>query len=964
MTAVWNPSFWAPTLTIIDLLEKNKRFGGGKLESVNDAVRYITRTTGLNLWGSADTEALSNYIGRDGAAWVNGVNFHSKKFPARIKELELAAQAHPRASKSQFGLLVLSTGTTSLSKAEQIERLKKAGLLALKYLGVGGNRAFLAIHDDTKNLHLHIIYCRYDTAGRLVEREPGKFRRYLLEDLTARIAFELGYRLENGANTRPNDQGEAVDRVSNRVVRDAAFEPVLEGCKERNLKRQLLDTDHKIELVAMQAYWRSRDLPEFRRLLAKDGIAYINSGLKKIGGGAVFVDADGSRHAASDVNPRFRRGKIFNKAYKAGLPPEPPAIKMRREQQAAVLASAFTSQNGADAPTYAGVQSLTLKQQHEADRRLQRGFSDERPGAPRKVDLGEWPIGFPQGGLRAPTAAGKAFMEFGITPRDRLHHVELWRDGQLIALQRSDQIVVYSRKVDDMRALLEAAHKQWGTVELTGNSKFKARMADIAAELNIPISNPELALRIERRRALLEQHRDRKISAQARSEAHKSVVALGVTEGVDQAQGPDTNDPVRSNLDRDGPPGAGKQQSRKEDLPRREDHGTLPRRSKLDDNETPLATARPRLPVLTDATAAAAPPSSADTLMMTVIAQIDETRAPLVAMTRLGTRTVLLEPNSAEHFRLPENAQRRPELQVQLQLLYDRQEQEQNQLLDAIFSGQAKIDQTKHPYGGDITYRVTTWAEHLAQLWRLHQWSTRLQSKLEARWKLQEELAGQGNQARAAMPKPNDQHDAGIAALAPSDFAAVVEPVPHVSFDTARTPAHLMADEPVEQLLTKDEIRELLKPRRVGPDGVFHIVEDLVVGQNGDTATQLHNTAARPADIADAGDTVVPIVKQRSDLERVDFNKRESPSGPLRQPTYSSATAAVVHPTDEHDHLLARFETARSDEERRTSAAAIRADKVALARMAQRGNPQWVAIENQFRTQQRLAAMKGGGIAG
>lgn len=115
--------------------------------------------------------------------------------------------------------------------------------------------------------------------------------------------------------------------------------------------------------------------------------------------------------------------------------------------------------------------------------------------------MGEWPVGFPWGGIRTRTAAGAAFLDLGITPKKRLHHTELWRDNTLIAVQRSDQIVVYSRRHEDMRTLLLAAHRQWGSVELTGSSKFKAHMADIAAELDIPIANPELALRIERRRS-------------------------------------------------------------------------------------------------------------------------------------------------------------------------------------------------------------------------------------------------------------------------------------------------------------------------------------------------------------------------------------------------------------------------------------------------------------------------------
>ncbi len=466
MTAILANRQLSPTLTIVDLVEKNKKSGRSKFKAVDDVVRYITRTTGLELWSGADIETLSQYIAREGAAWVLPLNFISTTFPAQIKELELAALPGSKSSKSPYGLLVLSTSKSTLPMESQKAKLAEAGMLALQYLGVRRNRAFLAIHDDTENLHLHIIYCRYNSSGRLTEREANKFRRYLMEDLTARIAIDLDYRLESGAKTRANDRRELVDHISGCVVRDAAFEPVLEGCKARNRARQLLNTGHKLETLAIAAYCQSGDLTRFRRVLAEDGVGYVNSRGGNKGGGAVFIDAVGTHHSASDVNRRFGRGKIFGGRFKAGLPLVPPAIELQRIRNAMALASSMTSQNGEDAPSYADAPSLTFKQQQEADRRLRRGYADQKTGAPRKIDLGEWPVGFPWGGIRARTAAGAAFFDLGITPKKCLHHTELWRHDILIAVQRSDQIVVYSRNQEDLRALLLAAHRQWGTVKL------------------------------------------------------------------------------------------------------------------------------------------------------------------------------------------------------------------------------------------------------------------------------------------------------------------------------------------------------------------------------------------------------------------------------------------------------------------------------------------------------------------
>ena len=940
-----------PTLTIIDLLEKNKKAGGSKFKTVGDAVRYITRTTGLELGSNVDIELLSQYIGREGAAWVKGVNFHSTKFPAMIKELEVGSRPSTRAFKSPYGLLVLSTSKSTLPKVEQMPKLAEAGMLALKYLNVDGNRAFLAIHDDTENLHLHIIYCRFDSSGRLTEREANRFRRYLMEDLTASIAFDLDYRLEEGAKTRSNAHRELVDDISGCVVRDATFEPILEGCKARNRQRKLLSTNHKLEALAIAAYCQSKgDLTHFRRLLADDGVGYLNSAGGNRGGGAVFVDADGARHSASDVNRDLARGKIFDGAFKKGLPQEPPAIELQRTRRAAASGSATATKDGGDAPSYANAPSLDQAQQQEADRRLQRGYADVRTGAPRKLSMGEWPAGFPWGGIRAPTAVGATFIELGITPKDRFHHVELWRDNQLIAVQRSDQIVVYTRKLEDMRLLLMAAHKQWGTVELTGNSKFKARMADIAAELDIPISNPELTVRIEKRRNELALARGRKAMAMAQEDGTALPQSARPIDDFDKDQVVVPEASRQSKLDGSETLSVDAKPQRLADPSVLDDHGALLSQSKLDvagpAPSTNSAQVRARTdlaqvvePVVAGDAAiarealerpavdtpslkpppASPPPASqpyehsssravieatdvplspiaaiaqpispampsTEMFVLSAVVQIDETRAPLLAFIESGHRIVLLEPSQEKHFRLSKDQQRRPDVQHQLQILFDRQEHEQGQILDAISAGDATIVQSKDPYRDIITYKVTTNVVQVTDLWCLHNMGAQFQGKLEDCWKSHKQIEFKPNQVAPVLPErdrlPLDrEHEQQLVAVEQShtsfgkekhnpspptdngdDRSVAAErdtltgaqtinivggitdnvatsdtPDEPSADDVGRAPApsvdrsgDAVASQPPHGLPafpTEEDIREILRPRRVGPDGVFHVVD-------------------------------------------------------------------------------------------------------------------------------------------
>lgn len=146
----------------------------------------------------------------------------------------------------------------------------------------------------------------------------------------------------------------------------------------------------------------------------------------------------------------------------------------------------------------------------------------------------------------------------------------------------------------------------------------------------------------------------------------------------------------------------------------------------------------------------------------------------------------------------------------------------------------------------------------------------------------------------------------------------------------------------------------------------------------GDAIVTYRAVAARPADNTE-GNAAAELVKDQASPNH--DGHPESPVGSgehdqlfpsvqngeaKAEPTAAvspAAVAAALPPVNEHDLLIHRFETARSDVERRMSAVAIRADKIALARMTERENPHWAAIDEQFRTQQRIVAMTGGGIS-
>lgn len=79
-----------------------------------------------------------------------------------------------------------------------------------------------------------------------------------------------------------------------------------------------------------------------------------------------------------------------------------------------------------------------------------------------------------------------------------------WRGGKLRFVDRGNRIVMADAlDRDSVRDALLVAAEKWDSVQITGDRRFRNLAADVAVELGIAVSNPELQARVERAEAKL-----------------------------------------------------------------------------------------------------------------------------------------------------------------------------------------------------------------------------------------------------------------------------------------------------------------------------------------------------------------------------------------------------------------------------------------------------------------------------
>lgn len=506
--------------------------------TASDIVRYCTR---LNLLPGPYTPPLDLplYITRGGEVGdVAFRNFDTRDLAGMSRELERDANM---ASKSLDRPWIHGCISIDVSPAEfdgKPDELLKMGHALMKMFGVEKNRYMLAVHLDSGKIHVHFFYSRVDSEGRLRERNR-KLPRFMAEEATARLAQQFGFSLEPRHLSRATPDG-ILDLASDCLVRDLNFVELQGGMKSRNTARKKTKRNELLTL-ALVARHEASNLLEFRTLLAPHGITY-----EKKGSGAEFVDINDDRFNASDVDEkrRFTPSNMFNGALLTDFPETPESLRHQAERVRADAKLAHDIREHANLPdeshadagltdgTHADAKMASAEPTANAVRSkkkptpgqneqsaLELFFADcspdhenatdaekrwdaaavatmkSRPGRPPKEPIMPgWPASTRFHGCLGSRERRSSRVKFSYayTMMETPSQTEVWRQGELVASIRYSRMAIISNKEEDLREALLAAHRAWGSVEVFGKPKFKKQMAKLAAEMNIPVSNPEL----------------------------------------------------------------------------------------------------------------------------------------------------------------------------------------------------------------------------------------------------------------------------------------------------------------------------------------------------------------------------------------------------------------------------------------------------------------------------------------
>jgi hypothetical protein len=668
-------------------------------------LRYLAR---LEVLPGPYSEALdlTRYLVRnDAVAAVAFKNFNTEDLAGMARELEGDAL---RASSRVGSPWIHGCAGIKVSPADfdgRYDRLLDLGHDLMKLFGVSHNRYFLAVHADSEHIHVHFLYSRIGPNGALRERDRRQ-PKFMAEEATALLAHRYGFELEDHHLSRIIN-GEVVDLASRKVVRDRTFREVPAGMKQRNEARKKVGKNQLYKLALASDFVAEGDIDHFRWILARHGVLFEPRGT-----GAEFVDVDESRVPASDLDYRFFRGRILGGACGTSLAPTPPEILQlaRFRRPLPHDPKAEIARFMADREDLPAAQTVD---EDRWDRAVRRSMSSDRRGAPPlSPDLPGWPERMKVTGTIGASSgkAGRVRFPPPYDVREGERQTEIWNGNLLIATVRYSRMAILSKREDDLRASLLAAQAAWGTVEIFGNPKFKKRMVALAAELNLPISNPELADAI----------------AAARAE-RTTAAPVKVTETkIDVREPALPTEPVKLT----GKPAAEQNRSPHPDGtegPMRPEVTTNTPAPCTKPEEVPIAPEPVANPTLRDEPATAMASLSAE-----LYATIKQNSWELMPTDRGGLEFTVVEPQTMRAFSFTEEDLSGFRMQLKLRTLLKQQQAEKATILRLIAEGLGKTRPAASPYGrAPARMNLQTDNQELSDLFKQYQHHHDLHASLD-----------------------------------------------------------------------------------------------------------------------------------------------------------------------------------------------------------------------------------------
>ena len=526
----------------------------------NHVVRYIGSEKSVGDVTAADIEVAREMAQAERVAQVLSRNILSTELPDIQFEMAVVAGMAP-GTEDPIEHIVVSWPEEEHPNAEQVEEVLD---ILLAVTGMSRHQAYAVLHLDTPNPHLHIALNRVDpvtgkriSIGRNIERSIET-----LHQAIAIIEHRQGWAPQANALYRADDAG-CYDRQTDAKVRDAQMEPCgsdadrkrirqwrAEQKFERKISSAARDFERRTGIESLQRRVIETAAPIFRE---SDGWDTVHRGLASQGmryemltAGAQIVCGDrdiaastawGGASAAKMVERlgAFEPpspGIVVAKFKDRLLPKLHIAAEKRRARDAlrrvqaalnlsvdharvligdryhdlvatnplsdSVALNDVRQTASADLASLKNAILLLEKQRRERLRRRRKSLEDRGSAIPDEAE--NEVVGLVIGGAAAPPTHSTMLLdaEYDIVEVDRRR--DYYRASRLAFTECHDRIEIYAVNDDDLRQALRLAHAKWGTISAIGDGRFLDRIARLAVDEGVTVTNPELQVRMARMR--------------------------------------------------------------------------------------------------------------------------------------------------------------------------------------------------------------------------------------------------------------------------------------------------------------------------------------------------------------------------------------------------------------------------------------------------------------------------------
>ncbi len=501
---------------IVKKIGVGKRRKTSKRDYIKALVKYVFgRTAG----------AVADKVSHSGSR-----NFISEKLDAQLNEMLAVVDGAPRSSEPVSHWIV----SWQAGETPTAAQLEEAVDIFIEEFGLKKHLVLYACHQNTRNIHLHLIINRIDTKTYRSIKVNGGFDIEAGHRAIARIEQQQGWILSPRARYTIHQQtGDAMR--SSRVPKKPADESGRPSEKEtvagdfgsaesqaRAVVEVLIDNSD----VSSWADWHRR--------LTESGIRYEQSG----SGAVFFVDTIAVKasavHRKASLLQRERLWGAYQSASDFGFSPVlHPVSRTVVKPEPGITEQWQTTEKKlrelAEREAYARLdaqQKLELQQMRErqdAQRRqlqarswVKRGLElralksilayelaterarlESKQRAERRALKAE--MARFGGGVMSGTGTGTRAIATvdicGFYPLAEAGSSEVWyRDvwGRLAFVDVGERIYIYTNDRAAILAMLQLGMEKWGAVEVFGDDDFKQRCAEMACENGIVLTNPEL----------------------------------------------------------------------------------------------------------------------------------------------------------------------------------------------------------------------------------------------------------------------------------------------------------------------------------------------------------------------------------------------------------------------------------------------------------------------------------------